>query len=68
MITVDHFAPMMTIEDFSSSCGVTAETVRGWVKRGYVPTLKLGRRRMINVVALGKMGAGQLPNLQGRSA
>lgn len=47
-----HFAPLRTVEEFSSDIGLTLRTVEAWVMRGYVPTVKVGRHRLINVAAL----------------
>lgn len=47
-----HFIPLVTIEQFSSTCGVTIRTVEAWVMRGHIPTVKIGRYRLVNVAAL----------------
>jgi hypothetical protein len=47
-----YFIPLATIEQFSSTCGVSIRTVEAWVMRGHVPTLKIGRYRLVNVAAL----------------
>lgn len=41
-----------TVEGWAERNGVTADTARAWVKRGILPTVKLGKRRMINCVQL----------------
>ncbi len=46
-----NIAPEMTMEKYAELIGVTERTVRGWVGRGLLPTLKVGKRRMINVSA-----------------
>ena len=46
-----NMAPEMTIEKYAEVIGVTDHTVRGWIKKGFLPTIKLGKRRMINVSA-----------------
>lgn len=45
------FVPVMTIERFAELVGLTAKTVEAQVHRGYYPTTKIGKRRMINVAA-----------------
>jgi excisionase family DNA binding protein len=44
--------PVLTKERFADLVGVSVDVVRGWVARGLVPTVRLGRRRLINVAAL----------------
>ncbi len=46
------FVPLLTIEKFASSIGVSSHVVDGWVKRGYIKTSKIGKRRLINVMAI----------------
>ncbi len=41
--------PEMTIEQYAEYVGVTVRTVQGWIDRGYIPTVKVGKRRLINV-------------------
>ena len=46
------YTPLMTVAEFAVSVGVSEGVVTGWVKRGYVPTLKIGRHRLVNVAQL----------------
>ncbi len=39
---------------FAELTGVTLDTIRGWINRDQIPTTKIGRRRMINLVLLEK--------------
>lgn len=41
--------PTITQEKFAELAGVTLPTVRAWVQRGYLPTLKIGRRRLVDL-------------------
>lgn len=50
----DKAAPMMTIQEFSKRVGVSAYVVEGWVRRGYIPTIKIGKRCLVNVAAIEK--------------
>lgn len=43
--------PIMSQRNFAEWCGVTPDTVRGWVQTGTIPTCKLGRQRFIDVQA-----------------
>lgn len=45
---------VVTRERFAEASGLTEETIRGMVNRGYLPSVLIGRHRMINVVALTK--------------
>ena len=51
-IAIPVFVPTLTIEKYAKSIGVTPDVVDGWVKRGYIPTVKIGRRRLINIAAM----------------
>lgn len=42
-------APFCLPSVFADMIGVSADVVRGWVESGTVPTVKLGRRRVINL-------------------
>jgi excisionase family DNA binding protein len=33
---------------YAQLIGVTSDTVRGWIENGVLPTVKVGRRRLIN--------------------
>jgi len=46
------FVPLLTIERYANSVGVTPHVVEAWIKRGYIPTHKVGRRRLVNIIAL----------------
>lgn len=46
--------PLMTRENFARLVGVTAGTVDGWVDRGYIPTLAVGKYSLVNVALLNK--------------
>jgi len=41
--------PEMTIEQYAENVGVSVRTVEGWIERGYLPSVKIGKRRLINV-------------------
>ncbi len=42
----------MTQQFFAESAGLSLRVVEGWVIRGYLPTIKLGKHRLVNVAAL----------------
>lgn len=41
-----------TIESWADRNGVTYDTARSWAMRGVLPTVKLGKRRMVNSAML----------------
>lgn len=43
-----------TITLFADSVGVTKRTVEGWIDRGFIPTVKIGKRRLVNAHAIRK--------------
>lgn len=51
------FVPVMTKEQFAQATGLSADVIRGQISRGYLPTVKLGRYRLINVEALRQRSA-----------
>ena len=46
--------PVVTKRMFSEMSGLTEETIRGMIERGHLPTVKVGKHRMINVALLTK--------------
>lgn len=46
------FIPFMTPDKFAEAIGLTKGVVGGWIDQGYLPTAKIGRYRMINMVLL----------------
>lgn len=47
--------PVMTQERFANETGLRPEQVRGQVARGHLPTIKVGKLRMINLIQLARM-------------
>lgn len=41
--------PVMPWRDFAAWIQLSEDVVEHWVKRGYLPTVKIGRYRMVNV-------------------
>lgn len=44
--------PLVTKKLFSQLTGLTEETIRGMIERGHLPTVKLGKHRMVNVALI----------------
>lgn len=44
--------PVMPWREFADWVRMDAEIVDNWVKRGYLPTVKIGRYRIVNVAQL----------------
>lgn len=44
--------PYRTISAFASDVGVSADTVRGWVDKGYLPVRRIGRRVLVDVAGM----------------
>lgn len=44
--------PVMTQERFAQLSGLTEGQVRGQIEKGHLPSLKVGRVRLVNVAAL----------------
>jgi len=44
--------PLLSREHFASYVGTTLDTVRGWAQTDTIPTVKVGRHRLINIAKL----------------
>lgn len=44
--------PVLQWRDFANWIKVSEDVVEMWVRRGYLPTVKIGRYRMVNVALL----------------
>ncbi|MCG8519045.1 MAG: DNA-binding protein [Pseudomonadales bacterium] len=47
-----NWPPIMEWRQFADWVRVDPGVVEGWVKRAYIPTNKIGRHRMVNIVRL----------------
>lgn len=47
--------PVMSRDRFAEHVGVTPDVVTGWISRGYVPVVPIGKYNLINVALLTKM-------------
>ena len=46
--------PIVTKRLFSKMSGLSEDSIRGMISRGYLPTIKVGRHRLINLAQLNK--------------
>jgi len=44
--------PVMTQERFAQLTGLTEGQVRGMIEKGHLPSLKIGKPRLVNIAAL----------------
>lgn len=44
--------PLMAVDRFAELMGVSSDVVRGWIDKGYLPTQKVGRYRLVNIAVL----------------
>jgi len=44
--------PIMGQEQFATFCGTSKDTVRGWIQTSTLPSVKMGKKRFVNVAAL----------------
>lgn len=49
------YPPVMSRQVFADWIGVSDGVVRGWIDRGEIPTVKIAKRRMVNVLAFVEM-------------
>lgn len=47
--------PLMSRTKFAEHVGVTEDTVTGWINRGYLPVVEVGKYRLVNLALLNKM-------------
>ena len=48
------FVPVMDRVRFAELAGLTHDTVRGMIEKGLLPTIRIGKRRLINIAQLTK--------------
>ena len=48
------FVPVMDREQFATLTGLSHATVRGMIERGHLPTIRIGKRRLVNIAQLTK--------------
>jgi len=44
--------PVMAADRFAELVGVAPDVVRGWIDKGYIPTTKIGRWRLVNIAMM----------------
>lgn len=44
--------PLMSKDSFATWQGVTEDTVRGWIEQRTIPSVKMGRQRLVNVALI----------------
>ena len=55
---------LLTVEKFAAHVGVTVDTVNGWIKTNQIPTIKIGKRRLINMYKVNhKLGSDFIKSL-----
>lgn len=47
--------PVMHRDKFAELVGVSSDVVTGWINRGYIPTLEVGKYRLVNLALLNKL-------------
>lgn len=51
--------PVMSRKKFADLVGVTEDTVTGWINRGYLPVVEIGKYRLINIALVTRMALEQ---------
>lgn len=51
--------PVMSRVKFAEHVGVTEDVVTGWINRGYIPVLEVGKYRLINLALLNRVALNQ---------
>lgn len=47
--------PVMSRSKFADLVGVSINTVTGWINRGYLPVVRIGKYRLVNLALLHKL-------------
>lgn len=50
--------PVMTIDKYADTVGVSVDVVRGWQARGYLPTVRVGKYTLVNLLAIARVCEG----------
>lgn len=51
--------PVMNRELFAQQVGVSVDVVTGWINKGYIPCMEVGKYRLVNLALLNKMALEQ---------
>lgn len=60
-ISISLSVPLMHKERFAELVGVSYGVVDGWVERGYVPSVVIGKHKLVNLVLLTQECLENLP-------
>lgn len=52
LLRVQPITPLISKRLFADLVGVTERTVEGWMTKGYVPTVKIGRHPLVNIALI----------------
>lgn len=52
LIKVQPSVPLISKRLFADLVGVTGRTVDGWIEKGHIPTVKVGRHPLVNVALI----------------
>ncbi|MBE0471335.1 MAG: hypothetical protein IBX55_17715 [Methyloprofundus sp.] len=47
-----EFAPLMHASKFAEISGLSLGVINGWIRQDYLPTVKIGKYSMINMISL----------------
>lgn len=53
-VTSQASIPVMEREKFANLVGVDIGIVNGWIDRGHLPSIKIGKHRLVNLALLAK--------------
>lgn len=51
--------PLLSMPTYAAAIGLSLETVKAQVSRGLIPSVKVGKRRLVNVEALRILSAAK---------
>lgn len=45
------FVPFVDRKKFADSVGITTDVLDGWIRRGYIKTIKIGKRSLVDLTS-----------------
>ncbi|MDP2365522.1 MAG: hypothetical protein Q8M94_17355 [Ignavibacteria bacterium] len=62
---LENPAMLMHPNQFATYVGLSVGVIGGWIDNGYLPTVKIGRYSMINLIKLKEQLSSNQPNFNG---
>lgn len=60
---MSSFTPLVTRERYAQMVGVSVDVVAGWISRGYVPVVGVGKYNLVNIALINQQALGASPSV-----